>query len=206
MPTIPSRRADADAVPPGGGAAGHRARSWTSIGTEDRREVPGLDDTRHFDEIYQRVDKLETEYDMPVAGLKRVEERLDRVEQKVEKVGLRSELDELKARVDVLQEQIRALEGRAERVGAGSTRDVRCRRRPRRRAASRTTSRRVASGMRTYPVQSGDYLRAIEHRVGGDATGVHCVHAGLHGLGEGWRHRARRGRHAARGIPRHRHR
>jgi hypothetical protein len=34
----------------------------------------GLDS--HFDAIYQRFDKLETEYHMLAAGLKRVEERL----------------------------------------------------------------------------------------------------------------------------------
>ena len=34
----------------------------------------------HFDAIYKRFDTLETEYHMLVAGLKRVEERLDRVE------------------------------------------------------------------------------------------------------------------------------
>ena len=72
-----------------------------------------------FDALAQRLDRLETEYHMLVAGLKRVEERLDRVEQrlsaveqKLEKVALRSELDELKARVDILQQQIRTLEER----------------------------------------------------------------------------------------------
>ena len=73
----------------------------------------------HFDAIYQRFDRLETEHHMLVAGLERVEGRLDRVEQrlgaleqKLEKVALRSELQELKARVDGLQEQVRALEER----------------------------------------------------------------------------------------------
>jgi predicted nucleic acid-binding Zn-ribbon protein len=65
-----------------------------------------------FDALAQRLEKLEIEYHMLVAGLKRVEERLDRVEQKLEKVTLRSELLELKTRVDGLQEQVRALEER----------------------------------------------------------------------------------------------
>jgi predicted nucleic acid-binding Zn-ribbon protein len=72
-----------------------------------------------LDAIYQRFDRLETEYHMLVAGLKRVEERLDRVEsrlsaveQKLERVALRSEVEELKARVDTLQAQVRALEER----------------------------------------------------------------------------------------------
>ena len=55
---------------------------------------------------------LKIEYHMLVAGLKRVEERLDRVEQKLDKMALRSELLELKSRVDGLQEQVRTLEGR----------------------------------------------------------------------------------------------
>ena len=107
------------------------------LGVETR-----LRDEMHagFDAVYQRLDRLETEYHMLVAGLKRVEERLDRVEQrldrvegrldrvesrldsleqrasaieqKLEKMTLRSELEDLKARVDGLQVQIRALEER----------------------------------------------------------------------------------------------
>jgi len=72
-----------------------------------------------LDAIYQRFDRLETEYQMLVAGLKRVEERLDgvegrllAVEQKLERVALRSELEALKARVDALQAQVRTLEER----------------------------------------------------------------------------------------------
>ena len=65
-----------------------------------------------FDALAQRLDRLETEYHMLVAGLKRVEDRLDRVEQRLDRVALRSELLELKARVDGLQAQVRALEER----------------------------------------------------------------------------------------------
>jgi predicted nucleic acid-binding Zn-ribbon protein len=65
-----------------------------------------------FDAVYQRLDRLETEYHMLVVGLKRVEERLDRVEAKLDKAALRSELEELKSRVEALQEQVRTLEAR----------------------------------------------------------------------------------------------
>jgi predicted nuclease with TOPRIM domain len=65
-----------------------------------------------FDALAQRLDRLETEYQMVVVGLKRVEERLDRLEQKLDKMALRSELVELKARVDGLQEQVRIIEAR----------------------------------------------------------------------------------------------
>jgi len=65
-----------------------------------------------FDALTQRMERLETEYHMIVAGLKRVEERLDRIEQRLDKTALRSELLELKGRLDTLQEQVRALEAR----------------------------------------------------------------------------------------------
>jgi predicted nuclease with TOPRIM domain len=72
-----------------------------------RDEMHGI-----FDSLAQRLDRLETEYQMVVAGLKRVEERLDRVEQRLDKVALRSELVDLQARVDNLQEQVRTLAAR----------------------------------------------------------------------------------------------
>ena len=65
-----------------------------------------------FDALAHQIQDLKIEYHMLVAGLKRVEERLDRVEQKLDKMALRSELLELKSRVDGLQEQVRTLEGR----------------------------------------------------------------------------------------------
>jgi predicted nucleic acid-binding Zn-ribbon protein len=89
------------------------------VGASEQR----LRDEMHslFDAQAQRLDRLETEYHMIVAGLKRLEERLDRVEQrldrveqKLDKVALRAELLELKARVDGLQEQVRALESQIE--------------------------------------------------------------------------------------------
>ena len=67
-----------------------------------------------FDALAQRLDRLETEYQMLVAGLKRVEERLDRVEQRLDKMALKSEILELKTRVDALQGQVQALEERLE--------------------------------------------------------------------------------------------
>ena len=80
------------------------------VGGAERR----LRDEMHtlFDAVMQRLDRLETEYRMIVAGLKRVEERLDAVEQRLDKMALRSELDALKARVEELQAQVRLLEER----------------------------------------------------------------------------------------------
>jgi chromosome segregation ATPase len=83
----------------------------------------------------QDIRALQTEYQMIVAGLKRVEGQLDRVDGRLEKVEgrlgqaeaalgrieakvdkqvLRSELRELQAKVDGLQGQMRVLEARLE--------------------------------------------------------------------------------------------
>ena len=67
-----------------------------------------------FDSLSRQIEDLRTEYHMLVAGLKRVEERLERLEQPMDKVALRSELLELKARVDSLQGQVRTIEARLE--------------------------------------------------------------------------------------------
>ena len=82
------------------------------VGASERR----LRDEVHtvFDALAQRLDRLETEYQMLVAGQKRVEDRLERVEQRLDKMALRSDLLELKTRVDNLQEQVRTLEARLE--------------------------------------------------------------------------------------------
>ena len=65
-----------------------------------------------FDALSRQIQELRTEYHMLVAGLTRVEERLDRVEQRLDKMVLRSELLDLKSRVDGLHEQVRSLEAR----------------------------------------------------------------------------------------------
>jgi predicted nucleic acid-binding Zn-ribbon protein len=87
------------------------------VGESEQRLQLRMD--AQFDAVYQRFDRLETEYQMVVAGLKRLEERLDgvesrlsAVEQTLERVALRSEFEALKARVDSLQAQLRALEAR----------------------------------------------------------------------------------------------
>jgi len=64
----------------------------------------------HFDAIYQRFDRLETEYHMLVVGVKRIEERLDEIEQRLDRVALKSELLELKGRVEALERKIASLD------------------------------------------------------------------------------------------------
>ena len=76
----------------------------------DMQRIVGESETRLRDEIHtafdalaQRLERLEIEYHMLVAGLKRVEERLDRV-------ALKSEVQDLKARVEKLERKIAALD------------------------------------------------------------------------------------------------
>lgn len=82
-------------------------REMDALRTDIRAEFAG-----HLDAIYKRFDRLETEYHAIVAGLKRIEERLDKVEERLDKLALKSELVELKARVEGLQAQVQALEER----------------------------------------------------------------------------------------------
>jgi chromosome segregation ATPase len=65
-----------------------------------------------FDALSGQIAELRTEYHMLVAGLKRLEERMDRLDARLDKLALRSELEDLKARVDGLQAQVRTLEAR----------------------------------------------------------------------------------------------
>ncbi len=74
-----------------------------------RDEMHGL-----FDAQAKHLDGLETEYQMIVAALRRVEARLEAVEKRLDemerRMALRSEVDDLKARVEALQKKIAQLE------------------------------------------------------------------------------------------------
>jgi len=60
----------------------------------------------HLDAIYQRLERLETEYQMLVVGMRRIEDRLDRIEQRLDKVALKSEVQELRSKVEALERRI----------------------------------------------------------------------------------------------------
>jgi phage shock protein A len=70
-----------------------------------RREV-----LSHFDDLYHRFDRLETEYQSLVAGVGRVEKRMLNIERRLEKLDVREELETLKTRVADLQDRIARLE------------------------------------------------------------------------------------------------
>jgi predicted nuclease with TOPRIM domain len=62
----------------------------------------------HFDALYQRLDRLETEYHMLVAAVRRIEDALAARAKDREQV--RAEIAGLKSRLAMLEEQIRGLE------------------------------------------------------------------------------------------------
>lgn len=68
----------------------------------------------HFDAVYQRFERLETEYQALKAGLGRVEARLDAVEGRLERVETR--LDHLEAQVLELRTRLGRVEERLEEL------------------------------------------------------------------------------------------
>ena len=69
----------------------------------------------HFDQIYTRLDRLETEYYTITAGLQRLEDHMARIEGKLDKeIGIREQLEkevsDLKQRVIALQARIEEIE------------------------------------------------------------------------------------------------
>jgi chromosome segregation ATPase len=73
------------------------------LGTVEQK----LDDVlTHFDAIYHRFDRLESEYQALAAAVGRLERQM----QPMPKVDIQREIDEIKARVAQLQERIEQLE------------------------------------------------------------------------------------------------
>ena len=75
----------------------------------------------HFDQIYNRLERLETEYFTITAGLQRIEKQLIAVEGKLDKeISLRERLEkevlDLKQRVVFLQRQIEEIEIRLKTI------------------------------------------------------------------------------------------
>jgi chromosome segregation ATPase len=75
----------------------------------------------HFDQIYNRLDRLETEYFTITAGLQRVEKQLVGIEEKLDKeIAIRErlerEISDLKQRVAVLQRKIEEIEIRLKTI------------------------------------------------------------------------------------------
>lgn len=72
---------------------------------EFRRDVDG-----HFDSLYHRLDRLDTEYQAIVEGLRRIEAAVARGEQ--DREAIRAEVAELRARVGALAQRLAELETR----------------------------------------------------------------------------------------------
>ena len=90
----------------------HREVALPEIREELRDEIGAFrrETNAHFEAIYKRLDRLESEYQALSAAVRRVEERLAAVEQKLGPMVVRSELLELKAQVASLVERIAQLE------------------------------------------------------------------------------------------------
>ena len=73
-----------------------------AVGSSERRLRDEMQ--TGFDALAQRLDRLETEYQMIVAGLKRMEERLDRM-------AFKADVQDLKRRVEALEHKLAELEG-----------------------------------------------------------------------------------------------
>ena len=72
---------------------------------EFRRDIDS-----HFDALYQRFDRLETEYHMLVEGLRRVERAIGEGDK--DRLALRTEVAELRASVATLAERVKELEAK----------------------------------------------------------------------------------------------
>ena len=86
---------------------------------ENDRKINDL--LNHFDQIYNRLDRLETEYFTITAGLQRVEKQLVGIEEKLDKKiaireRLEGEISDLKQRVVVLQRKIEEIEIRLKTI------------------------------------------------------------------------------------------
>ena len=90
----------------------HREVALPEIGVQLHEEMAAFrrETNGHFDAIYKRLDRLESEYQALNAAVRRIEERLTAVEQKLDRMALRSELIELKTQVANLEERIAQLE------------------------------------------------------------------------------------------------
>ncbi len=70
----------------------------------------GLEMNARFDALEVRLERLETEYHMIVAGLRRIEETL--AEQKGEQSRMRDQIASLRSRLAEVETRLRELEGR----------------------------------------------------------------------------------------------
>jgi chromosome segregation ATPase len=75
----------------------------------------------HFDAIYHKLDKLETEYESLKAGVKRVEERVDRVDVRLE--ALERQYQDLLAAVNRLEERLSRVEKQVDAIVAAQEKE-----------------------------------------------------------------------------------
>ena len=88
------------------------ANLFDKVRAEMGRQLDGfrLEMNARFDAIEVRLERLETEYHMIVAALRRIEEQLS--EDRDDRARLKVEVSGLKTRVSELQQRIRDIEAR----------------------------------------------------------------------------------------------
>ena len=64
----------------------------------------------NFDAVFERLDRLESEYQVLRAAVDRLGERVERIETKIDKIALRTEVDELREKVLTLEQRLAELE------------------------------------------------------------------------------------------------
>ena len=76
----------------------------------------------HFDGIYQRFDRLETEYHSIVEGLRRLDNRMDALEKRMAALesGERNELEQLKAQILDLHDRLAIVEAQLQQQRAAN--------------------------------------------------------------------------------------
>jgi chromosome segregation ATPase len=124
---------------------------------EFRREING-----HFDDLYGRLARLETEYVFIKAGLARVEQRLDGIDGRLD--GIDGRLDRIDGRLDGLElgqaqlrDAIQQLDGRLGRVEI-QLRELAA-------AAEKQALRSEAQDLKTRVDALSDDIRRLEQRL-----------------------------------------
>ena len=91
------------------------ARRFDSVDVQIAGTNTNVDELRaemygQFDAVYQRLDRLETEYHMLVAGIRRIEEQM--AEESKDRTQLRAQVEDLRERVKQLEERLKELQER----------------------------------------------------------------------------------------------
>lgn len=87
-----------------------------SASLNERIDRLDRDNKAHFDALYGRIERVETELTMMTAGLKRLEDRVDRLECRMSRMEAKleelAEIADIKTQIAALEQRLAALEAR----------------------------------------------------------------------------------------------